>query len=149
MTIFSLLKQEHRSVNKLFADLESLDRTATLERQLTFTELKQELLAHAKAEHVSLYDRLIDEPATHEVVVRSHHEHQRIEQLLSDMSHVATDSEEFGQWLVLLKTHVNRHVQEEENVIFPRAKAILEKVEQKEIALDFQDRKYALLNTFA
>ena len=149
MTIFSLLKQEHRSVNKLFAELESLDDAAVMERQTVFSKLKQELLAHARAEHVSLYDRLIDEPATHEAIVRSHHEHQRIERLLEDMSHVSPDSDEFAQWLVLLKTHVNRHIEDEESIIFPRAKAILEKVEQKEIALDFQDRKFALLDTFA
>lgn len=149
MTIFSVLKQEHRNVNKIFAELQDMREDSGRTPQEWFTLLKQELLAHAQAEHKSLYDRLIDEPATHDVVVRSENEHQMVEKLLQELDDIEMNDPRWMQKLAALKHQVDNHVHEEENIIFPRAKAILEKTEQEEIAEDFRDRKYYLLETFA
>ena len=148
MTIFSVLKQEHRNVNKIFSELQDLREDSEKTPKEWFMLLKQELLSHAEAEHKSLYDRLIDEPATHDVVTRSENEHETVERLLKELE--ATDMSDVAwmQKLAALKYQVDNHVQVEENLIFPRAKAILEKNEQKEIAEEFRDRKYYLLENF-
>ncbi len=149
MTIFSVLKQEHRNVNKIFSELQDMREDSERTPQAWFVLLKQELLSHAEAEHKSLYDRLIDEPATHDVVVSSETEHETVERLLLELEALDMNNPTWMQKLAVLKDHVDDHVHEEENIIFPRAKAILEKNEQEEIAEDYQDRKYYLLETFA
>ncbi len=149
MTIFSVLKQEHRNINKLFADLIEPPEDGDKTRAETFQLLKQELLSHAEAERKSLYDRLADEPATHDMIMKSEDEHQDVAAILLDMEAMPNDDPHWVPKLIALKAHVDDHVVEEEKVIFPRAKAILEKTEQLEIAEDFRDRKYFLLETWA
>jgi len=149
MTIFSVLKQEHRNVNKIFSELQDMREDSEKTPQEWFALLKKELLSHAEAEHKSLYDRLIDEPATHDVVLRSENEHQIVERLLQELEALDMNNPAWMPKLAVLKGQVDIHVHEEENIIFPRAKAILEKNEQEEIAVDFRDRKYYLLDTFA
>lgn len=149
MTIFSVLKQEHRNINKIFSELQDLHEDSEKTPQEWFALLKQELFAHALAEHKSLYDRLIDEPATHDVIVRSENEHQTVQRLIQQLESTDMGNSRWMQILAELKHQVDNHVHEEENIIFPRAKAILEKNEQKEIAEDYRDRKYSLLGTFA
>ncbi len=149
MTIFSVLKQEHRNVNKIFSELQDMREDSEKTPQEWFVLLKQEILSHAVAEHKSLYDRLIDEPATHDVVVRSEREHETVERLLQELEITPMNNPSWMQKLASLKYEVDNHVHEEENVIFPRAKAILEKNEQTEIAEEFRDRKFYLLESFA
>ena len=149
MTIFSVLKQEHRNMDKLFADLMDPPEDSDKTRGELFQLLKQELIAHAQAEHQSLYDRLVDEPATHDMIVKSEDEHAEVADILADMEAMPDTDPHWVPKLVALKAHVDDHVAEEEKVIFPRAKAILEKNEQLEIAEDFRDRKYFLLETWA
>src|SRR5690349_24991291 len=85
MTIFSVLKQEHRNLNKLFSELQEPRDESEKTPAEWFALLKQELLSHAEAEHKSLYDRLIDEPATHDVVLRSEGEHALVEGILAEL----------------------------------------------------------------
>jgi hemerythrin superfamily protein len=149
MTIFSVLKQEHRNIHKIFSELQEPRDDSEKTREEWFKLLKQELLSHAEAEHTSLYDRLLAEPATEHVVKRSDKEHETVRLLLDELE--ATDMFEpaWDRQLARLRHQVDNHVREEENVIFPRAKAILEKNEQQEIAEDFRDRKFYLLENFA
>jgi hypothetical protein len=133
MTIFSILKQEHAQASPLDA----------------FTLLKQELLAHAEAEKKSLYDRLIDEPATHQVVMQSIHGHDQMISILREIEATPTSDASWFQKLAALRYYHDIHVQETEGVIFQRGKAILHKHEQKDIADDFRDRKFSFMQAFA
>jgi hemerythrin superfamily protein len=149
MTIFSVLKQEHRNINKIFSELEEPRDDSEKTREEWFRLLRQELLSHAEAEHTSLYDRLLAEPATENVVKRSENEHDRVKGLLDDLEATDMLDAAWGRKLASLRHQVENHVREEEQIIFPRAKAILEKTEQQEIAEDFRDRKFYLLENFA
>ena len=148
MTIFSVIKQEHRQLSKLFTELQDRsddDRSS----EAVFTSLKKELLAHVEVEKRSLYDRLVDEPATHEVVMRSIHGHDQMIGMLRELEATPMIDASWLQKLAALRYYHDKHVQETEGIIFPRGKAILEKHEQKDIADDFRDRKFSFLQAFA
>src|SRR5689334_6879708 len=110
MTIFSVLKQEHRNLNKIFSELLEPQDDSDKTPQEWLGLLKQELLSHALAEHKSLYDRLIDEPATHDVVMRSENEHHMVERLLQELETTELGSSRWQQILADLKHQVDNHV---------------------------------------
>lgn len=146
MTIFSVLKQEHRNLNKYLDELQSsLTKTTEQPRDLLFQNFKQTLLAHAEAERKSLYDRLCDEPATSQVIKQAQYQYDAVEALLHELEVLSPRQVQWSQKLAQLRGQLDDHVRAEEAVIFPRAKAILEKREQQDIAEEFRDHKLFML----
>jgi len=126
MEITTLLKEDHREVENLIAQLEGgADKD-------TFTKLKSSLELHTQIEEEIYYPALEGKDETDDLVSDAYQEHDEVDDLLKEMSGTDVGSEEFQDLLQQLKESINHHVKEEENELFPKSEKVLgaEKLEQ-------------------
>lgn len=126
MEITTLLKEDHREVENLIAQLEGgADKD-------TFTKLKSSLELHTQIEEEIYYPALEGLDETDDLVSDAYQEHDEVDELLEEMSGTDVGSEEFQDLLQQLKDSINHHVKEEENELFPKSEKVLgaEKLEQ-------------------
>lgn len=126
MEITTLLKEDHREVENLIAQLEGgADKD-------TFTKLKSSLELHTQIEEEIYYPALEGNDETDDLVSDAYQEHDEVDDLLKEMSGTDVGSEEFQDLLQQLKESINHHVKEEENELFPKSEKVLgaEKLEQ-------------------
>lgn len=119
MDITALLKEDHREVENLIAQLESgADKD-------TFLKLKSSLELHTQIEESIYYPALEDKSETDDLITDAYQEHDEVDELLEEMSGTDIESDEFQTLLQQLKDSINHHVKEEENELFPKSEEIL------------------------
>lgn len=126
MEITTLLKEDHREVEELIAQLEEgADKE-------TFLKLKSSLELHTQIEENIYYPALEGKDETDELVTDAYQEHDEVDELLEEMSGTDIESDEFQVLLKQLKDSIEHHVKEEENVLFPTSEEVLgaEKLEK-------------------
>jgi hemerythrin superfamily protein len=141
MDIFQILKKDHQAVNELFKKLEATGSRAAKSREKLFSQLKNDLEAHAHGEEDVFYPVLKEHAEMQENVEEGLEEHEKVATLLEELDELDTDSEEWNSKLVELKENVLHHVKEEEGEIFKKAKTILSKEEIQTLAKEFQEAK--------
>lgn len=139
MDILHRLKEDHQKVEKMFQKIEQLSERAEKTRQKLFTDLKTEILAHAKTEQKVFYDRMKDQDK--KMIKEAESEHQEVEQLLKELSGKRKSAEEFTLQLQELKENVQHHVEEEESEIFDRAREIFSEEELETLGSEFMAAK--------
>lgn len=111
------------------------------DRRAFWEELKVELEAHALAEEQTFYAGLMAQPEATERVRHSISEHQDVACVVKELEEADMAT---GAWLTLMKKlahEVEHHLDEEENEIFPMAKALFSHQEAEEMADRFSERK--------
>lgn len=121
--IFQLLERDHTEIAAL---LERAIATPTSNERSPLTEqLRVDVLAHFKAEELTLYDALLAHSGTHDLVEPGREDHEliktRLRQVLSDRS----GADESRAKLQRLRDVFQRHVAREENEVFGRARRVL------------------------
>ena len=144
MDIYSLIKQDHQRVTDLFGLLDALE-IAAAERARLFRTLKRELTVHKEAEENTFYAALSDLPEISDRIEESLEEHVDVEELLEELDDLDSESDEFVAQLRELKEEVEHHVEEEESVIFPLARALLTAAEAERIAQAMQEERSRLM----
>lgn len=126
MDITTLLKEDHREVEELIAQLED-----GADKQ-TFLKLKSSLELHTQIEENIYYPALEGKDETDELVTDAYQEHDEVDELLEEMSGTDIESDEFQVLLKQLKDSIEHHVKEEENELFPKSEEVLgaEKLEK-------------------
>ena len=122
MDAFSLLKADHRKVEKLFSQLESASGQAKMR---VFEQIKMELELHTHIEEKFFYPALEKPKQTHELTLEAYEEHDVVKKLLQQMSRAKSATEEWEAQGKVLQENVEHHVEEEENELFPKAEAAL------------------------
>lgn len=136
MTIFEKLRADHVVQRELAAKLlathgDSEDRTRL------FTELKREMLAHAKAEERFFYVPLIECDLTQEKARHSIAEHHEFDEFLEELTALEYSS---PQWIRIATHMVERlrhHLNEEEHEIFQLAGKALNQKTKRTLAGDY------------
>jgi iron-sulfur cluster repair protein YtfE (RIC family) len=144
LDIYSLIKQDHQRVTDLFGLLDAIE-IAAAERTRLFRTLKQELTVHREAEENTFYAALSDVPEISDRIEEALEEHVDIEELLEELDDLDNESDEFIAQLRELKEEVEHHVEEEENVIFPLARALLTAPEAERIAHAMEEERSRLM----
>ena len=121
MDAISLLKADHRKVDKIFSDLEKGNGN----REQLFTELATELTVHAEIEERLFYPAVKDAEPTHDLVLESFEEHKQMKMVLGDLEKADKRTEQWMAGLKVLMEDVQHHVGEEENDLFPKVKKVL------------------------
>jgi len=137
MDAITLLKNDHRLVEKLFKEIEKGDGN----REKLFKELKDELDVHAQIEEQLFYPAVRDAKQTHEIVLESFEEHKQVKMVLMDLEKADKNTEHWLAGLKVLMEDVQHHVGEEENELFPKVK---DKVLSKEQLDDLGKRMEAM-----
>ena len=124
MDAFSLLKQDHRNVAKLFKQLESARGNSKMR---VFEEIKTELELHTHIEEKIFYPALEKPEETHDLALEAYEEHAVVKKLLSELNRSKSADDEWEAQAKVLQENVEHHVEEEENELFPKAASALGK----------------------
>ena len=131
--IFELLEQEHREIRQL------LTRVANKEEYEAFPALATELTAHVAAEEQAFYQPLQDhtEPYLHETVLEGFEEHHVGELVLRELGRNNRGSERWHAKAIVFKGIVERHLDEEEDRLFPEARRIIKNGQAEAMGEEF------------
>jgi hemerythrin superfamily protein len=130
----SMLKADHRKVQNLFAEYDSAGDFITKYQiaEQVFTELG----LHAYLEEQVFYPAYEARAGKNGIrlVADSRLEHETVKELMAELQDVDIAAEEFEAKFQELMHHVQHHIAEEENEMFPEAEQIL--AEQLEDLMD-------------
>lgn len=138
MNLYEMLHRDHEKVKDLFNLLERVVEPDDSRRELLFASLYRELDIHYQVEEKFFYSQLKGEEETRELVLESMDEHKDMKKLLDALESMDMGVAEWTAKLRTLRENMERHVEEEENEIFPRAKKLIEEDEAAGIAEDIE-----------
>jgi hemerythrin superfamily protein len=142
--ILGVIKREHNEVKGLFKEYEALGPRAKAMRTKLTQKIMNELVAHDEAEEKTLYTRLKQrarESADRIMVLEAYTEHSMASELISKLQRMDAADEEFIAMFEVLHESIERHIKDEEGHVHKIAKALLEKDELDELALQFEEAK--------
>jgi hemerythrin-like domain-containing protein len=149
MNAIQLLKDDHKKVKGLLAELEATTARGTKKRTQLLATIATELRVHTKIEEEIFY------PALREAGEKSEDEKMYFEALeehraagelvLPDLERTEPTSEKFSGRAKVLKELVEHHADEEEKEMFPRARKLLTTSELNALGAQLAARKRELL----
>lgn len=117
----ALLRADHKLVSELFAEYEKTSSPAK-KKQLV-SQICTELKVHAQVEEEIFYPAVKQALKDKELVPEATVEHATLKDLIAQVEFVEPDGEMFDAKIKVLSEYVKHHVKEEQNEIFPKAKA--------------------------
>lgn len=119
------LAAEHKAALALFDGLAATGDGASGRRRMMLMQLKHALGKHALEEENAIY------PAMRENGMRAeadalNGEHGYVKQYLYELSHLLHDNPAFQQRLAKFRTDIERHMEQEEQELFPRLRQALD-----------------------
>ncbi len=128
----TLLKQDHKTVEKLFKQFEKAKQPA--EQRKVAEKVVKELSVHAAIEEMVFYPAIRDRvPETEDTVLESLEEHHIVKWVLSELEDMKPDHERFKAKMTVLIENVRHHVEEEESELFPQVRKAIGRKELGEL----------------
>ena len=119
--VIEVLEHDHREVEEMFAELESLRGASTDEdvsRRKTVTErVTIELVRHSVAEEVLVYPK-VEKKVSAEEAEHARKEHAEAEETLHRMEKLDADDPAFDDELATLMKEIRHHIEDEEGEMF-------------------------------
>lgn len=140
---FTLLKEDHKKVAKLFKEIEDAGDKAIKTKQGLFEQLKDELELHAEIEEQYLYPALEQFEETKDMTLEGLEEHNVVKELLAELQGEEIGSDVWNAKLKVMKENVEHHVSEEEEELFPEAEDVLSDDQSKQIGDNIAEAKRA------
>jgi iron-sulfur cluster repair protein YtfE (RIC family) len=139
------LVDDHRAIlSHLDAMVESADSEA-FHRTQHLLRLKRRLAAHAMAEEDIVYPALREHLETVDDATHLYEEHAEMKVLLYKLEQTPKSDEQWHLHATELRTLIQRHVRQEEEVDFPKLRATLDKAMSAELASKIAREKALLL----
>lgn len=137
----TLLRADHKLVSALFADYEAA-KSAAKKKQLV-AQICTELSVHAQVEEEIFYPVIKAALKDHELVPEATVEHATLKDLIAQVEGMEPDGEMFDAKIKVLSEYVEHHVKEEQNEMFPKAKAT--SLDMADLGAQLAQRKTELL----
>lgn len=116
-----ILVQDHREVEQMFTELESLrgatDESDRARRRDLVDRVTIELVRHAVAEETQLYPA-VEKKVSEAEAERAKREHAEAEETMKRLERLEPDDAAFDEELAMLMREIREHVDEEEGVMF-------------------------------
>jgi hemerythrin-like domain-containing protein len=141
MDAMSLLKDDHRKVKKLLAELESTTERGVKTREELFTKVKQELVVHEAIEEEIFYPALKEHPKTKDIALEAYEERHVVDTVMAEIEGVAYDDEKWGAKFTVMKENLEHHIEEEEGEMFKQAKQVFDQDELTQLGESMKARK--------
>jgi Hemerythrin HHE cation binding domain len=145
MDAMSLLKEDHRKVKKILAELESTTERGVKTREELFTKVKQELVIHEAIEEEIFYPALKEHPKTEEIALEGYEEHHVVDTVMAEIEGVAYDDEKWGAKFSVMKENLEHHIEEEEGEMFKQARQVFDQDELTQLGESMKARKEDLM----
>ena len=117
----ALLKADHEAVNQLFAEYEKTRSVST--KKSLVAEICNALSVHAQIEEEIFYPAVKTALKDKLLVPEATVEHTTVKELIAQLQGVEPDGEMYDAKVKVLSEYVKHHVKEEQNEMFPKAKA--------------------------
>jgi hemerythrin superfamily protein len=137
----TLLRADHKLVSSLFDEYEKTRSTS--KKQELVSEICNELNVHAQVEEEIFYPAVKEALKDKNLVPEATVEHATLKSLIAEVEGMEPDGEMFDAKIKVLSEYVKHHVKEEQNEIFPKAKAT--KLDMMELGAKLSERKAELL----
>jgi hemerythrin-like domain-containing protein len=126
MDAISMLKEDHKTVERLFKRFEGAGARSYVEKRTIVDRIIEGLSQHAAIEEQLFYPvARAAVPDTEDVVLESLEEHNIVKWILSDLEKMDPQHERFDAKVTVLIENVRHHVKEEENDFFPKVRSEL------------------------
>jgi hemerythrin superfamily protein len=123
MDAISMLKDDHRTVERLFKRFEKAGDRAYKEKREIVDRITEALSTHAAVEEQLFYPvTRATVPATEDIALESLEEHHIVKWVLSELEHMDPQDERFEAKVTVLIENVRHHVKEEEHDYFPKVR---------------------------
>ncbi len=123
MDAITLLKDEHKAVEKLFKRFEAAGDRAYTEKRDISDRIIEALSKHAAIEEMLFYPvTRATVPETTDIVLESLEEHHVVKWVLSEIEKMDPTDERFDAKVTVLIENVRHHVKEEEEEYFPQVR---------------------------
>src|SRR4051795_4434585 len=127
--VIQVLEHDHREVEQMFAELESLRGAATEEakarRKDVTEEVTIELVRHSVAEEVLVYPQ-VEEKVSAEEAEHAREEHAEAEETLQRLEKLDADDPAFDDELATLMKEIRHHISDEEGEMFAHMRQVLD-----------------------
>lgn len=141
MNIYEALKTDHKKVKGLLEELVQLEASGEKRRSGLISEIRDELIPHARAEEAVFYNLIRAIDSAKGVIAHGYQEHIEAETLLRTLQ--VADSIDAG-WKATakkLQEALNHHIQEEETEIFAAARKLFTEDEAEMMGEAFEEMK--------
>lgn len=118
------LAAEHAATLKIFDAIEATTRENTTKRAILLAQLKHALAKHALQEENTVYPALRDAGEA-EAADALNKDHGYVKQYLYELTNCPRDSERFLDIVRKFRVDIEKHMNEEENTLFPSLKGKL------------------------
>lgn len=139
-TIYDLLKLEHKDVKKLFKQIIDSD---TFNPTIYDTASKA-LWVHLDAEEKVFYTKLVNNPESRPETLEGFEEHDVAKKVMKDIDASTENDVKFAKLKVLAEV-VGKHVDDEEGDIYKKARKVLSKEQERDIAKQFMTEKTTMM----
>jgi len=144
MDAITLLKQDHKAVEKLFKQFEKAGSRAHKTRRDLVDKMVHELSVHAAIEEQAFYPAIREAvPPVEDDVLESLEEHHIVKWTLSELDGMDPEHERFVAKTTVLMESVRHHVEEEETELFPKVRQALGRKQLSELGQVMADLKAA------
>ena len=123
MDAITLLKDDHKTVEKLFKRFEKAGDGAYKEKATVADKIREELSRHAAIEEQLFYPVIratVDD--VEDLTLESLEEHHIVKWVLSELDDMDPKDERFTAKMTVLIENVRHHVEEEEDDLFPKVR---------------------------
>src|SRR4051794_4802075 len=127
--VIEILEHDHREVEEMFRELESL-RGASSEEQLKrrkdlADQVTIELVRHSVAEEVLVYPK-VEKQVSAEEAEHARKEHAEAEETLQRMEKLDADDPAFDDELATLMAEIRHHIEDEEGEMFAHMRQVMD-----------------------
>ncbi|MEA2343655.1 MAG: hypothetical protein QOF63_1824 [Thermoanaerobaculia bacterium] len=143
----ALLKEDHKKVKGLFADLEKSSMRGGPRAQKLVAQIDKELTIHTTIEEEIFYPAFRDAVRSKDdkkMYYEAKEEHHVVKLVLPEVKEGGMAVEEFAAKCKVLKELVEHHADEEEKEMFPEARKALSRPELQELGDRMAARKKEL-----
>src|SRR3954468_15919574 len=127
--VIAVLEEDHREVEEMFRELESLRGASTEEaksRRKTVTEqVTIELVRHSVAEEVLVYPQ-VEKKVSAEEADHARKEHAEAEETLARLEKLDADDPAFDDELATLMGEIRHHISDEEGEMFAHMRQVID-----------------------
>jgi hemerythrin superfamily protein len=127
--VIEILEHDHREVEEMFAELESLRGASTDDarsrRKAVTEQVTIELVRHSVAEEVLVYPQ-VDAKVSAQEAERARHEHAEAEETLQRLEKLDADDPAFDDELATLMREIREHIAEEEGQMFAHMRQVID-----------------------
>lgn len=126
MDAITMLKDDHKAVEKLFKDFEQAGDRAHVTKRGIVDRIIEDLSVHAAIEEQFFYPvTRATVPGVEDVALESIEEHHVVKLVLAELESMDPEDERFDPKVTVLIENVRHHVEEEEGDYFPKVRAEL------------------------